>query len=217
MFLGHYAVGLAAKRFSPGASLGTLLFAALWGDLLWSALLLAGVERVRIVPGFTGVSPFVFEYYPWSHSLAAALFWAGCFVLVCRAFRGSARAAFVLGALVLSHWFLDAAVHRPDLPIGFAGQARAGLGVWDSSPATLVLEGALFVIGAWFYFGSTRPMDSIGRYAAMTFAGLLVIIYAGQFAGVSPPDVDVAAKTGLAQAFLILFGFWVDRRRHPKV
>jgi hypothetical protein len=62
-------------------SLGTLFLAAQFLDLLWPALLLLGVERVRIVPGATAVTPLVFEHYPYSHSLTAVLGWAvlvGC-------------------------------------------------------------------------------------------------------------------------------------------
>ena len=50
MFLGHVGVALAAKPLAPRASLGTLVFAALWIDLLWPMLLLIGVESVRIEP-----------------------------------------------------------------------------------------------------------------------------------------------------------------------
>jgi len=34
MFIGHFGVGLAAKKFSPRASLGTLFFAAQFLDLI---------------------------------------------------------------------------------------------------------------------------------------------------------------------------------------
>jgi hypothetical protein len=85
MFLGHFGVGFGAKRFAPRASLGTLFLAALFADLLWPTLLLLGVERVRIAPGITRVTPLDFVSYPISHSLAlialwglvfAALYWA---------------------------------------------------------------------------------------------------------------------------------------------
>jgi hypothetical protein len=35
MFVGHFAVGLAAKRVAPAVSLGTLVLAAMLADLLW--------------------------------------------------------------------------------------------------------------------------------------------------------------------------------------
>jgi hypothetical protein len=53
VFIGHFAVGFAAKAVAPRASLGTLFLAAQFIDLLWPTLLLLGVERVQIAPGIT--------------------------------------------------------------------------------------------------------------------------------------------------------------------
>ena len=54
MFVGHFAVGFAAKRVAPEVSLGTLFLAAQFIDLLWPTLLLLGVERVSIDPALSG-------------------------------------------------------------------------------------------------------------------------------------------------------------------
>lgn len=51
MFLGHYAVAFAAKKAAPETSLGSLILAAQFLDLLWPLLLLLGIEHVRIDPG----------------------------------------------------------------------------------------------------------------------------------------------------------------------
>ncbi|MEQ1729792.1 MAG: hypothetical protein ABL982_15580, partial [Vicinamibacterales bacterium] len=69
MFIGHFAVGFAAKRAVPRVSLAVLMLAALFADVLWPVLVLLGVEQVRIVPGYTVVTPLEFVSYPWSHSL----------------------------------------------------------------------------------------------------------------------------------------------------
>jgi hypothetical protein len=42
MFIGHIAVGFAAKRFAPRASLGVLIAAPLLLDLIWPFLLKSG-------------------------------------------------------------------------------------------------------------------------------------------------------------------------------
>jgi hypothetical protein len=75
MFLGHFGVALAAKKVAPKTSLGTLVFAAQFADLLWPVLLLLGIEQVRIVPGLLPVTPLDFTSYPVSHSLVAQLGW----------------------------------------------------------------------------------------------------------------------------------------------
>ena len=44
MFIGHYAVALAAKRVAPRTSLGTLFAGVSFADLLWPVFLLLGWE-----------------------------------------------------------------------------------------------------------------------------------------------------------------------------
>ena len=75
MFAGHYAPSFAFAR-PARVPLWVLFLAAQFVDILWAALVLAGVERVRLVPGFTASSPLALEYMPYSHSLTAALAWA---------------------------------------------------------------------------------------------------------------------------------------------
>ena len=80
MFIGHFAVGLASKRFAPKASLAPLLAAPLLADLLWPIFLLLGWERVQINP--RGPNPFftlTFISYPWSHSLLMGVTWGSLF------------------------------------------------------------------------------------------------------------------------------------------
>ena len=108
MFIGHAAVALTAKPLAPRASLGVLIAAAFWLDLVWPVLVLAGIERVEIAPGDTAFTPLRFVHYPWSHSLAAALAWGVFIALACWRLAGGVRGAVVLGALVFSHWPLDA-------------------------------------------------------------------------------------------------------------
>lgn len=84
MFIGHFAVGFAAKKYAARASLAVLLAAPLFSDLLWPPLLLLGWERVRIDPGNTKLVPLDFVYYPWSHSLLLCAVWATAFALVYR-------------------------------------------------------------------------------------------------------------------------------------
>src|SRR5260370_16624765 len=50
MFIGHYAVGLAAKKFAPRTSLGVLIAPPILLDLLWPTFLLLGWQHVSIAP-----------------------------------------------------------------------------------------------------------------------------------------------------------------------
>ncbi len=73
MFIGHFAVALGAKKAAPKVSLGTLIMAAQFVDLLWPIFLLLGIEHVRINPGDTAYTPFDFYDYPVSHSLLTGI------------------------------------------------------------------------------------------------------------------------------------------------
>src|SRR5947209_8391467 len=139
MFIGHYALGLGCKRIAPTVSLGALFLACQWADLLWPMLVLAGLERFSVRPGMTLVTPLDFESYPYSHSLAALLLWGIVLGLIYRVVTGSpVRAAIALSALVVSHWFLDVIVHRPDMPLAPGVAPKLGLSLWNSVPATLL-------------------------------------------------------------------------------
>jgi len=129
MFIGHHGVAFAAKAAAPRASLGVFFLATMWLDLVWPVLVLGNVEIVRIVPGLMRMSPFDFVFYPYSHSLLFAIIWALAFNLVYGYVMRDWQVGALAGLVVLSHWFLDVLVHRPDLPL-FPGGEKFGLGLW---------------------------------------------------------------------------------------
>lgn len=213
MFIGHFALGFAAKRAAPRLSLGTTFLAAQFIDLLWPTLLLLGLESVRIAPGATAVTPLVFEHYPISHSLLAVAGWAVLLAAVVRLTGRGTRAALVVGALVLSHWLLDALVHAPDLPLAPDGDARVGLGLWNSLVASQLLEVAMFAAGAWWYARFTRARDATGRWALAGLVLFLLLVHAGNLLGPPPPHVQALAWVGQAQWLLVAWAYWVDAHR----
>ena len=213
MFIGHFGIAFAAKRAAPRLSLGTAFLAAQFIDLLWPTLLLLGLETVRIAPGATVVTPFVFEHYPFSHSLLAVLVWAVLLGAGVGSARRSARLGAVVGLLVLSHWLLDAVVHAPDLPLAPGFDARVGLGLWNSLPATLAVEVPLFAIGVWLYARCTRARDRTGRLALIGLVAFLALVHASNLFGPPPSSVRDVAWIGHAQWLLVLWGYWVDAHR----
>jgi hypothetical protein len=213
MFLGPFGVGFGAKRAAPRTSLGTLFLSAQFIDLLWPTLLLVGIERVELRPGITRVTPLDFVAYPVSHSLAMVICWGVLFAAVYLVVTRYTAGAIVTGAAVVSHWFLDVLVHRPDLPLLPGGTARVGLGLWNSLPATLAAEFVVFWAGAWLYFRSTMPMDRTGRYGPAALVALLVLIYLANVFGPPPPRATAIAWAGHAQWLLVIAGYWIDRHR----
>ena len=69
MFVGHYGVSFAAKKPAPRLSLGALFLAVQLLDILFAIFVLLGVEKLRIVPGFTAFNPYDLYWMPYSHSL----------------------------------------------------------------------------------------------------------------------------------------------------
>ncbi len=218
MFLGHFAVALAAKRAAPKISLGVLVLGAQWADTLWPVLLLTGTEKVRIDPGNTPVTPLDFVSYPYSHSLVALMGWGLLFGLAGFAWTRQVTSASILAGLVVSHWLLDWISHRPDMPIALNGENRVGLGLWYSLPATVAVEVVLFGVGLWIYLSGTQARDLVGRWGFIALASLLGLIYVMNLASPPPPGVEAIASAGLAGAVLLfLWAHWADRHRDPLV
>jgi len=212
MFIGHYGVALAAKRLAPRTSLGTLVLAAEFVDALWPIFLMAGIEHVHIAPGMTRVSPLDFYDYPISHSLLAAIGWTAAFGIIYYALRRYARGAWVASTLVLSHWFLDALVHRPDMPVMPHGPV-VGLGLWNSVPASVAAEGGLLVLGLVLYVRTTAARDGIGRWAFWALIVLLTAIWASSLRGAPPPSLRALEWTALSLWITVPWAWWADRHR----
>jgi hypothetical protein len=212
MFVGHYGLALAAKRIAPRTSLGTLFLAAQLVDLVWPMFLLAGIERVRIVPHDNPFLRLQFEYYPWTHSLVTCLCWGLAAGVVYFLTRTDARSATIVGALVVSHWVLDFVTHVPDLAI-YPGGPVVGLGLWRSFIGTVVVEALLFAVGGVMYARVTKPVDRTGRYAFLALVAFLAVIFFANAYSPPPPDVNAVAWGSLAAWVFPLFGWWVDRHR----
>jgi hypothetical protein len=204
MFLGHFAAGLVASRSEPRLPLGTAFLAAQLPDAIWPYLLLAGVERVTIAPGDTAMTPLRFDHYPWSHSLAMVVVWGVVAWVVGRAAGLAPRAAMLLLPLALSHWVLDVASHRPDMPVVPGRGPLLGLGLWNSVAGTLVVELGLFALGLFVYARGRRL--GIGFWSLV---GVLVVVYAANVAGPPPPSVTAIALSMIA--FVPLLWWWGNR------
>jgi membrane-bound metal-dependent hydrolase YbcI (DUF457 family) len=215
MFLGHYAAALGAKKLAPKASLGTLFAAAAFLDLVWPFLVIAGLEVVKIEAGATAFTPLDFAHYPYSHSLLTSALWGCVFGLAVYIFAGrDRRAAAVVAALVVSHWFIDAIAHRPDLPLTPWSDGRVGMALWNSVPATLAIELILFGLGLWLY---TTVVTPARRWALPAFAAFLLLIYFSAAFGPLPPSADAVAFSALGQWLFVAAAAWVDLRSRASV
>ncbi len=136
MFGGHFAAALAIKATEPRAPTWGLVIGIGVCDLLFGALVLAGVEHVHPTPG---QSPgFSLEFIDWSHSLVMTVVWSVLFALLF--VKRGRSVAFWCGASVFSHFVLDFLMHPGDLAVWPTGSPHMGLGLWTRWP-----------IGWWFF------------------------------------------------------------------
>jgi hypothetical protein len=210
MFIGHFALGFAAKRWAPRLSLGALFGAAQLADLLWPLLVALGIEQVRIDPGNTAMTPLDFVSYPYSHSLAALIIWGVVFGWICRRVVPDRRVFWLVFLLVVSHWVLDFVTHRPDMPL-YPGSPKLGLGLWNHPAVERTIEIGMYVLGLGIYLRATRARDGIGRWGLLSLAGLLFV---GYLVTEAPPSVTALWVTAIALGGLTLvWASWADRHR----
>ena len=216
MFIGHYAVGLASKRFAPRSSLGALIAAPILLDLLWPIFLLLGWEHVSIVPNGNPFLRLQFDSYPISHGLVAVIGWATLYASIYFGVTRYLAGTIVIWAGVVSHWLMDYLVHLPDLPLTARGRLF-GLGLWNHRWLTVAIEVALFAIGIWTYQRQTRAKDKIGLYGFLGFVAALLLGYAGAVFGPAPPSVRKLAGFALLTWLAIPWAWWFDSHREGRI
>jgi hypothetical protein len=213
MFVGHYAIGLAAKRLAPRTSLGALIAAPILLDLLWPIFLLVGWEYVSIEPNPNPFLRLQFISYPISHGLVAAIGWATLFASI---YLGVAR--YLIGAItiwvaVMSHWLLDYLVHAPDLPL-YAGAYRfLGRGLWNHPKITIAVELTMFALGILIYLRATKAKNAIGNFGFWLFVLALVGLYAAVIFAPPPSSVKKLAIGTLFSWLFVAWAWWLDRNR----
>ena len=219
MFVGHYAASLALKSFDSRVSLGTLFLAVQFVDILFFPLVLLGVERLNLVPGYTASTHFELEYMPYTHGLAASLGWAVvAYVLFRWVLRRGHGWALVVAVAVFSHWVLDLLVHTPDLPLVTDGSTKLGLGLWNDARLTFLLEAALLIGGLWLYLRATSSVGKRGRYAMTVYVAVLIALNVANLWGPPPESkVALAAVALLAYLAFAAVAHWLDGKRAPAV
>jgi hypothetical protein len=219
MFVGHYGVGLAAKRFAPQTSLGTLVFAALFADLLGWALVVAGVEHFAIRPGITTTNPLDLYDYPISHGLATDFAWATLLAVAYYLIRRYGRGSVLIFVAVLSHWVLDFIAHRADMPLAPGIHKYYGLGLYNSRPGMIAVEGLIWVIGIVLYLGATRSKKQVGIYVFWLGAALLTWVWAVSLKGLPPPGTIIQAGISslVFMAITLAWAYALDHWRSSTV
>jgi hypothetical protein len=208
MFIGHYGAALAIRSRNQSPSLGKLFIAVQAVDVLFVLFVLSGVEKLRIVPGFTAVNAFDLYFVPYTHSVLAHVVWAGLALLLARLARMSWRTGGWLALAVFSHLLLDLPMHTPDMPLAGDNTTKLGLGLWNNLPAALIVELAVFTVGLWLYARTRRLTRGMWIFGSV----LVAILVAAPFLPLPKSDTEAAIQGVVAYVVFALVAFWIERR-----
>lgn len=214
MFIGHFAPAFVAGALTEESPrLGTLFIGAQLVDWAFMLLFMVGIERARIEPGITVMSPLDLYHMPYTHSLLGTAVFAGLFALIIGWSLRNAVAATWAGMVVMSHWFLDLLVHRPDLTLA-GGDDRLGWGLWNQPWIAVPLELAL-TLGAfaWYIRATKGPLGP-----PLILIGTMLLFQAINWLAPQPTEYSVLLPLMALFGFGVItaLAFWVGRTRWHK-
>ena len=201
MFVGHYSVAFACRTERNKIPLWVLFVAVQFLDYIWATLVLLGIEKLRVIKGFTAGSMLDSYFQPYSHSLIIAVIWSAVAAFVYSAVCGrygrhyNKSAPLIIGLAVFSHWILDLVAHPRDLPI-YDNAAKVGFGLWNYRDPEFALEIALLAGGIATYL-TRNAMSAIRKRAVIAFGIALVIVQIGDTYVPRTPLSDKATAMGV--------------------
>ena len=217
MFVGHYSIAFAAKTERNRVPLWVLFVAVQFLDYIWATLVLLGIEKLRVIKGFTAGSMLDSYFHPYSHSLIAAVAWSGVAALAYGTFcsrhgcQYRKSAALIVGLAVFSHWILNLIAHPRDLPI-YDNTWKVGLGMWNYRDPEFALEIAVLAGGIILYL-ARNAMAAIRRKAVIVFGIALVVVQIGDTYVPRTPLTDKATAIGvwIFYTLFVLIAFVVEK------
>jgi hypothetical protein len=207
MFIGHYGVSFAAKPAHKPVPLWLLFIAVQFLDVVWSVLVMLGIEKLRITPGITAANDLDLYYMPFTHGLLGALALSALLGGISALFfaRQRARVFLVIGFAVLSHWLLDLIVHIPDLPL-WGDSFKVGFGLWNFVWLSLPLELVTLWAGALLYARAVPAATRLGAAAFWGFVSLLTAVELFSAAGGGAPAAPLDEAHTALLMYLVLAG-----------
>ncbi len=195
MFVGHYSVAFACRTERNKIPLWVLFVAVQFLDYVWATLVLLGIEKLRVIKGFTAGSMLDSYFHPYSHSLITAVIWS---VIAALIYKGvcsrhpfdsaqgrlsdySKSAPLIIGVAVFSHWILDLIAHPRDLAI--------------------------------YAYLTRNAIPAIRKGAVIAFGLVLVIVQIGDTYVPRTPLTDKATVTGVwvFYTLFVLIAFAVEK------
>jgi hypothetical protein len=210
MFVGHYSVAFACRTERNKIPLWVLFVAVQFLDYIWATLVLLGIEKLRVIKGFTAGSMLDSYFHPYSDSLVTAILWSVVAAIgyrpVCKwlGYAYSKSDAFIIGLAVFSHWILDLIAHPRDLAI-YDNTWKVGFGLWNYRDPEFALEIALLAGGIALYL-ARNVMPAIRKGAVIAFGIALVIVQIADTYVPRTPLTDKATAMGVWVFYTLFVG-----------
>src|SRR6266566_4202620 len=216
MFVGHYSVAFAVRTEQNKIPLWFLFVAVQFLDYIWATLVLLGIEKLRVIKGFTAGSMLDSYYHPYSHSLVGALIWSAFAALVYKKFwqaKAPNWAALLVALAVFSHWILDFIAHPRDLAI-YDNKWKVGLGLWNYRGLEFGLEIGLLVVGVLLYLWR-NTLSILRKIAVIGFGVVLIVVQWGDTFVPRTPLSDRATAMGvwIFYTLFVVFAFLLENVR----
>src|SRR5947208_748600 len=219
MFVGHYSVAFAIRTEQNKIPLWVLFVAVQFLDYIWATLVLLGIEKLRVIKGFTAGSMLDSYFHPYSHSLIAAVAWSGVAALAYGTFcsrhgcQYRKSAALIVGLAVFSHWILDLVAHPRDLPI-YDNTLKVGFGLWNYRDPEFALEIALVAGGIMLYM-ARNVLSAARKTAVIAFGVALVVVQIGDTFVPRTPLSDKATAMGvwIFYTLFVIIAFLLEKVR----
>jgi membrane-bound metal-dependent hydrolase YbcI (DUF457 family) len=217
MFIGHYAPALAARALPNAPGLAAGFVAVQLIDVGFMTLTLFDIEKWALNLSLPGLNPLDFYFMPYTHSLLATAIWGLAFGLVYALFVPAGKrlaGGAIIFALVVSHWFVDLPVHRPDLGLIGDDAHKLGFSLWNWPLIAAPLELAVFGGAMAIYIGATRPKTWLGNVTPWIFVIVMVAAQIFNWLGAPPASKEEFAAMGLlAYGIVAVFGLMLDATR----
>ena len=214
MFIGHWAPAFVAAAVSPRApKLGTLFIAGQLVDWAFMAFFMLGIEDARIEPGITVMSPLDLYHMPYTHSLLGTAVFAVIFGLIVGGGLRNKMAGLLAALVVLSHWFTDLLVHRPDLTLAGA-PPKMGWGLWNYPWIEIPLELGITLGAFYMYMRATK--GPIGP--AVILITVMIVLQLVSWFAPQPTAYSIALPITALFGFGIItaLAYWVGNTRWHK-
>jgi len=185
--------------------------------VVWSILVLAGVEKLRIVPGFTEANALDLYYMPYTHGLPGAIVLSLILggIVACFVKENRRTILLLVAAASFSHWLLDLIVHTHDLPL-YDNADKVGFGLWRHVALSFPLELAVLGAGAWLYARTANFPSAKGRFALWGFVIFLAALQVYANFGPPPSSTGTMAATALGLYLMVAaLAAWVETFAAP--